>query len=84
MKKIGRSNSESVRLRYGYEQASFGGQARRVAVYPPKERRRGAGSNNDSHFQDLSIRTKINVIKNSTYSAYDSEDDILCEMKLKL
>jgi len=57
-----------------------------VAVYPPEllllERRRRAGSCNDSPFQNQSNHNKIHVIKNVTNMEYESEDDILCELDL--
>jgi len=46
------------------------------------ERRRRVGSCNDSQIQNQSDQTKIDAIKKSTYSLYESEDEILCAMEL--
>ena len=42
----------------------------------------GVVSNNDLPFQNQSNQTKIDVIENSVYSAYELQDDILCVMEL--
>ncbi len=42
----------------------------------------GAVSNNDFQISNLPNQTKIDVIKDSSFSERESEDDILCEMEL--
>ena len=44
----------------------------------------GVGSNNDSQLHNQQNQTKIDVIKSTSQSEYESEDDILCEMELNL